>query len=270
MSEVLFPEFGDWEPTRQTLHWYSKAVTAIPRAHAEAHPKWWHVSLKVVADGLVSEKSALPDGRELWLKMDLVKHKAILYVDDDPLQEISLLDRLTSSEFAAVFLGTGAELGLNGPFDRDKFENEDQRVYEPVEVEKFLAALTNADRIFKEHKSALPGDTSPVQLWPHNFDLSVEWFGTRVEIFDDVEYPSQLNLGFYPGDTPYFYSNPWPFEKDVLLSTALPPGATWHMEGWEGTYLAYEELAGEENAAERLAEYAKIVFEITSPTLTKE
>ena len=273
MSDTAFPEFGNWEPTRQTLHWYSKAITAIPRAHAKAHPKWWHVSLRVVADGLVSEKTPLPDGRELWLKMDLVQHKAVLLVDSDPLQEIRLTDGLTSSEFAAILLGTAAEVGLSGPFDREKFENEEKREYDPAEVGKFLTALTNADRIYKNHKSSLPGETSPVQLWPHNFDLSVEWFGTRVEIIDDVEYPSQLNLGFYPGDaanSPYFYSNPWPFDRDVLLANPLPPGASWHTESWEGTILPYEELAGEENAAGRLADYAKAVFKITSPTLMKE
>ncbi len=271
MSEAIFPKFGDWEPTHQTLQWYSRGIVAVPRAHAESHPKWWHVSLKVADDGLVSDKSPLPDGRTLWLKMDLVQHKAILFVDDDPFQEISFKDGLTSSEFAARLLATAAELGLEGPYEREKYENEDKREYNPVEAGHFLSALVNADRIFKEHHSSLSGETSPVQLWPHGFDLAFEWFGTRVEIFDGVDYPSQLNLGFSLGDAatrPYFYSNPWPFERDLLLDKPLPPGASWYTEGWEGTILPYERLAGEKNAEERLLEYAKTVFNLTSPTLT--
>lgn len=272
MSEVIFPNFGDWEPTRQTLHWYSRGISAIPRAHAEAHPKWWHVSLEIVEDGLVTSKTALPDGRAIWLKMDLINHKGLLFIDDGVFHEISFLDRLSSTAFAEALLAKAAQLGLSGPYEREKFEDEDPRDYDPEEVGKFFTALVNVDRLLKQHRSTIPGEKSPVQFWPHGFDISFEWFGTRVEVYNDTAYPSQLNLGFYPGDAnnkPYFYSNPWPFDGDRLLEQPLPPGATWHTEGWEGTYLPYAELAGKADSADRFAEFARVVFDITSPTLSR-
>jgi hypothetical protein len=140
-----------------------------------------------------------------------------------------------------------------------------------------MTALTNTDRIFKEHRATLDGEKGPVQLWPHGFDLAFEWFGSRVEVHEEQgerqELPSQLNLGFYPGSpgqAPYFYSNPWPFEADALLGRTLPDGARWHTEGWHGTILPYEELAGNPNAEERLVVYARRVFELAAPTLTAE
>jgi hypothetical protein len=104
--------------------------------------------------------------------------------------------------------------------------------------------LVSTNQVFKKHIATLSGDVGQVQLWPHHFDLAVEWFGTRVVEYqegDEVqEYPSQLNLGLSPGDSghpePYFYSNPWPFEKDQLLDKSLPEGARWFTEGGKALF----------------------------------
>ena len=61
----------DGEPTRTTLHAYAHAVAALPRAHAAAHPLWWHSSLKVRPDGFVTEAMPLPDGGAALVRMDL-------------------------------------------------------------------------------------------------------------------------------------------------------------------------------------------------------
>jgi hypothetical protein len=270
----LFPALGDWQATRDTLHFYSHAVSIVPRAHLEFHPKWWHISLKVQPDGLVTEKMALPDGGQFWFKVDLRQHQVFLITNQDVAREFSIAEGLTSAEFGDQILDAVADLGLTAKYIREKYENDEPRQYDPAAAERFLAALVNADRIFKEHRATLSGDVGPVQLWPHGFDLSFEWFGTRVETYEHdgkvEENPSQLNLGFYPGGTPedqYFYSNPWPFEADELLGKPLPDGASWHTEGWQGTILPYEELVDDDEAEERLREYALAVFEICSPTL---
>ena len=108
-------------------------------------------------------------------------------------------------------------------------------------------------------------------IWPHGFDLSFEWFGTRVERFEEngevQEYPSQLNLGFYPTGDAYFYSNPWPFDES-LPANELPHGAVWNTDGWQGTKLDYADLVGDPDAAakvetmlhERLADGAAIML----------
>ena len=171
-----------------------------------------------------------------------------------------------------MVLAAAADLGLEGEYAREKFENDESRVYEPAKVTNFLTALTNANKVFELHRARLLGSAGPIQLWPHGFDLAFEWFGTRVVKYEEEgemqEYPSQLNLGFYPGAEPYFYSNPWPFETDVLLGQPLPAGTRWHTDGWQGTMLPYSELVKGSDAEERLAEFAGKVYEIASPTLT--
>ena len=275
-SRPIFPTLADFEPTRGTLQLYSRIVTAVPRAHGEFHPKWWHVSLKVLPDGLITDEIALPDGRTVRIKMDLVGHRIVLTANGDTVNTFSMAEGKPSTALAKDVLGAVSTLGLDGEYDRSKFENGDPRQYDPTLAEDFLTAMVNADRIFKQHRATL-SNVGPVQLWPHGFDLAFEWFGTRVQVYEEhgekQEYPSQLSLGFYPGSPdgpPYFYSNPWPFEGDTLSGKALPEGASWHTKGWQGTILPYEALAAGPNAEERLLAYARRVFEISSPTLTAD
>jgi hypothetical protein len=272
-SEPQFPNLTNWEPTRQTLHLYAQAVAVVPRAQAEFHPRWWHVSLKVEPDGLRTAEMARPGGL-FWLVMDLRQHQVVLHTDEGPLKQFDMTRGLTAAAFGDALLAAVAELGLAADYDRARFENGEPRQYNPAAVDRFLTALLNADRIFKEHRATLSGEVSPVQLWPHNFDLAFEWFGSRVERYEEEgqvqEHPSQINLGFYPGDpdnAPYFYSNPWPFEADKLTGNPLPQGARWFNESWQGTILPYDELAGDTDAESRLKEYARAVYDIASPTL---
>ena len=113
-----------------------------------------------------------------------------------------------------------------------------------------------------------------MQFWPHGFDLAMEWYGTRVERTEEggevKELPAQLNLGFYPGAddaSSYFYSNPWPFDGDKLLSRALPAGASWHTEGWQGAMLPYPALRDDPQAEERVLEFARAVYDVAAPLL---
>ena len=80
--------------------------------------------------------------------------------------------------------------------------------------------------------------------------------------------PAQINLGFYPAGDAYFYSNPWPFEADVLLNVDLPGSAEWHTEGWEGSTLSYADVVGSADGVDRFLAYADAVFKAAVPTLT--
>jgi len=276
-TEAFFPSLTGWESTRETLHLYSKAVGVVPRAHAEFHPKWWHISLKVQPDGLVTDNMPLPGGGIFALKMDLLGHKVVLYSSRGEVREFSTTQGLSASAFGDQVLGAVADLGLTGEYAREKFENDEPREYDPVMAETYLWALVNADRTFKKHRAGLSGELGPVQLWPHGFDLAFEWFGTRVMEYQEggqiEKYPSQLNLGFSPGESshpePYFYSNPWPFEGDQLVDKPLPSGARWFTETWQGSILEYNSLVGDSQAEDKLLAYARAVYDLASPTLTE-
>jgi hypothetical protein len=207
--------------------------------------------------------------------MDLTRHVAAMETSQGDLREFCLTEGLSATQLADRLIAATAELGLSGEYNREKFENDDPRPYDPGDAGKYLLALTTVDRVFKAHRSGLSGELGPVQLWPHGFDLAFEWFGTRQVEYEEkgetVAYPSQLNFGFSPGEsshpTPYFFSNPWPFERERLVSHELPSGARWFSESWEGSLLPYDKLAGDPQAEEKLLEYLQAVYRISSPTL---
>ena len=272
----FFPPLDDFAATRKTLHNYAQAAGVVPRTHGIAHPKWWHISLKVQPQGLTTDNIPLPDGGVLALSLDLQQHAIVLSASDGRRQTFSMQEGATGTEMGEQLIDAVAEYGLTGDYAREKFESDETRDYDPDAVARYFRAVVNADRTFKKHKVSLSGEMSPVQVWPHGFDLAFEWFGDRVETYEEEgevqEYPSQLNLGFYPGGgelEPYFFSNPWPFEEAELLDKPLPKGARWFTESWQGTILPYDQLVGDPRAEERLLDYARAVFEIASPTLSE-
>jgi len=268
----LPPMPEDWEDTRATLHAYTFAAGALPRVLSAPHEKWWHTSFEVTPDGLISHSIPLPDGGSATVRMDLRSHEVVLETDTGVARSFPMDDGLTATALGDGLIAAAADLGLEGDYDRERFESGDPRPYDPEAATAFYDVLEAVNGVFVEHRAELEGDVSPVQLWPHGFDLSFEWFGTRLEQSEEdgavVEYPSQLNLGFYPAGEAYFYSNPWPFDVEDLINNPLPDGCEWYVEDWQGTRLRYSELKDDPSATERLLGFARRVFQVAEPTLT--
>lgn len=268
----FFTSLANFEPTRQTLHVYSQAIGVVPRVHGIAHPKWWNISLKLRPDGLVTDNIPLPDGGVLALRLDLNQHRLSVASSSGEARSVSLTEGMTGSEMGEWVITAVTHFGLKNNYARERFANDEPRLYDPEQAQLFFGVLANVGRTFEKQRARLNGLVSPVQVWPHGFDLSFEWFGNRVERSEDhgevQEFPSQLNLGFYPGSEPYFYSNPWPFEAAALLDKPLPAGARWHTSGWQGAMLPYSELVDRADAEERLLQFAQAVYALAAPTLT--
>lgn len=256
----------DWEGTRATLHAYARAVSALPRALIEPDPRSWHVALSVIPQGLETRRIPLPEGGGATVRMDLTTHQVALDSGDDT-RVWPMNAGVTATRLGEELIAAAAELGLEGRYDRERFADDGARAYDPAESEQFFVALRVVNDVFADHRARLHGEVSPIHLWPHGFDLSTEWFGTRIERHGGDELASQINLGFYPAGDAYFYSNPWPFDVDELVHNPLPEACEWYVEDWHGTRLRYAALDGDPQGTERLLEFAARVFEIASPTL---
>ena len=263
------------EPTRSTLQAYSLAVGSIPRRHAIPDRRWWHVGLTVRPDGLVTEPMTLPDGGACHLRMDLRRHVVVvdpsrLPPGGEPSATVPMDAGLTAVGMGDRLLEIVGALGLAPDVDRSRFEDAaDATGYLPAIATGLFDALVAMSRVFDLRRAELPGDPGPVHLWPHGFDLSFEWFGTRVVAGDEGDAPAQLNLGFVPTGPAYLYSNPWPFDPG-LVDHDLPAGAHWNTEGWQGAVLPYDEVAGRPDGVERVLAFARRVFDLAQPTLTAD
>ncbi|MDJ0498611.1 MAG: DUF5996 family protein [Acidimicrobiia bacterium] len=268
----LLPMPDDWEPTRATLHLYAHALGVIARAHAVPNENWWHISLKVRPSGLCTDTMPLPGGGTFDLRMDFRTQEAVLETSGGEVRAVSMAAGRTGSEFGRELIGVVGEFGISADYATEKFADDEPRPYDPAGAEGFFQALVNIDHNLEIHRSSLMGAVGPLQVWPHGFDLSFEWFGTRVvgkEEGGATTSPAQLNLGFYPAGRPYFYSNPSPFDPS-LVDIELPAPAEWHTEGWEGSILYYDDLLKTDEPTALLLEYAKAVHEAARPTLTTE
>jgi len=262
----------DIEPTRASLHQYALAIGSIPRVHAEPHEKWWHVSLNLTGRGLETDSMPLPDGATFAVRLDMHSHAVVIEANGETVKSIPFGDGLTGTEMGSAVIAAVGDLGLSGEYATEKFESDEAREYDAATAAAFFEILTNIHDVYSIHRERIDASVGPLQLWPHGFDLAFEWYGTRVEEYEEhgemKAHPSQCNFGFYPAGRPYLYANPWPFEADELLGVELPSGAVWNTEGWQGSMLHYDKLAGDEAAEQRILDYFKAVFDAAEPTLT--
>jgi hypothetical protein len=275
-EKSILPSLEGWEKTRDTLHAYSKVAAVPARVLAEPHPKWWHLSLMVTSEGLLTNPmshNSIGD-RELRIFLNLNSHSLEVLTNGDLEQSLDLRDGYSATDMGSKLEDCLSGLGIEVELPKDKYADENPRDYDPEHSRRYLSAINFIDEVMKSLRSNLKGECSPVQLWPHHFDLAFEWFGSKTvsneENEEHSELSAQLNFGFAPGDAsfpdPYFYSNPWPFEQ-ALTGEPLPHGARWFSDGFEGTLLPYRTLVGDEEAARKLLDYYRRVFELAKPTL---
>jgi hypothetical protein len=269
---TVFPALpADFEPTRATLHAYANAVAALPRVHAVPHPKWWHISLKIRPDGLVTESMPFPEGGALFVRMDPRSDEIVVESSRGDRRSFPMDTGLTATEMGDALIDAATEMGLMGEYNRAKFENDEERTYDGGHATALFEALVTAEAAIAGQRNRIGGEVGPIQLWPHGFDLAFEWFGTVMvpheEDGETTELPAQINLGFYPAGDAYFYSNPWPFDGDALLGVELPAGARWNTDGWEGSMFPYADIVGHTDGVERFLEYAGVVYDAASPLL---
>lgn len=272
---MIFEDLGRWESTRDVLHNTLRVLAAVPRRFAPQHERWWHIGVRARKGGLWLNPVFLPDGGSLELGVRTADHAVVIETAAGHLKAWPLRDGPSPAELALGLFSEVNRLGLTG-LDPGVFSSVPDGPYDPDEANRYYDLIGAIDRIFAHHRKRLPGETSPTHLWPHGFDVSFEWFGTRrIELTGDGAgrmAPAQLNLGWSPGEeshpAPYFYSNPWPFD-DSLKEHSLPKGAAWMDGAWKGSILPYGELVGDPAGEERLLDYAWTVFRLAAPTLTE-
>lgn len=255
-----------WTSTRNALHGRLLAIAAVPRAHAEPQPHWWHIGLRLVPTGLTTAPVALPSGEMLTLGADLAEHIVWWETTGGSRGGLPIASG-SATEFGDRLLAEMIGLGLDDRFDREKFASDESLEYDPAAAAWLLETLGTIYPVFERHRATLEGQPGPILLWSHHLDMSFEWFGSKmVEGEDGEKAPAQLNLGYDPADDPYFYSNPWPFPEH-LLDTALPGHARWHTDGWKGTELSTAALIGDSNWEDRVLDYAATVHRLARPSL---
>lgn len=113
---------------------------------------------------------------------------------------------------------------------------------EPDQFEELARWFANADRVLQIVSENNKG-ASPVQVWPHHFDIATL---IRLDSGRDPEAVRTIGVGLSPGDSsydePYLYVTPWPY-PDAASLPDLEAGGRWHVEGWTGAVLIGTRIA---------------------------
>ncbi len=268
MNQQRFPDLSlsTWRGTRDSLHRYSRLLGAIRHGSSPRQRQWAHITLRVVPEGLITTPMPFDRGT-FGLRLDLIHHQLRILTSagenlDLPLKGQSLADFY--SEVRAAFEGLEIPWGV----DSAQFLDESAGEWDREAVSRYRRALAEIDTVFKTFKGEHREETSPVQLFPHHFDLALSWFSGRKVTGQDPENEDwaneQMTLGYATGDDsipePYFYATAYP-EPEGFVGSTLPERADWNEAGFSGAVLPYAVLVGNEQSVELLAEFLEKTHE---------
>lgn len=270
MADLTFPNLplADWQSTRDTLNSYARVLGKIRQSLTPPQSHWWHVSLRVSEDGLTTPEMPGDEetGDTLEIKLDLVNHRLIAATSKNQRWTMPFSGQ-PAHLLADTLILKLVQWDIYPEVDRSIFSTDSPGPYDGAAATAFLQTLTSINTIFQTFKAELDGRTSPVQLWPHHFDLSLVWFsGNLVPGVDpaDEEYADeQMAFGFSTGDEaipePYFYITAYPWPEEISQAT-LPAPATWYTESWRGALLLYKDVVAAPDPAQLLRDYLHAAY----------
>lgn len=265
MTESSFPELDleAWRATRDTLQGYCKVLGAVRRAASPRQRHWSHITLHTAADGLTT--TPIPAaGSSFELRLDLIRHQ-LEVVTSGGERHNQPLEGQSIARFCSQTLTALEDLDLLPQIDASAFADEAAGEWDRQAIDRFWQAWVQIDAVFSTFKGEQRHETSPVQLFPHHFDLALSWYSGRLvpeqDPADEEWSDEQMTFGFTTGDAgiaePYFYATAYP-QPEGFVGSELPAEAHWHSEGFSGAVLLYSQLVASARAQELVARFLRL------------
>lgn len=257
MTKQRFPTLDPEEflVTRDALHAYSRILGGWTSTTRPKRKHWWHASLRPSLSGVTTAVIHA----DIDFEIELSFRESVLSVRTAIGERFSeTLHGQSVSEVSGRVRNFLAANGISDQLADDvtaKLSPDSDKTftgYSAEEANKLARALAAVNASLAQFRASIREETSPIQLWPHHFDLAMLWLpGEKVpgQDPDNEEYADkQLNFGFTFGDAgipePYFYITAYPL-PDGFPSVELPDGTEWRTDGFTGAVLTYERLLKE-------------------------
>lgn len=262
---MQFPELHDWQATSRALHQASMLLGPIHNAVFAPRRNYLHLPMFIEPQGLVSQ--TLPQGGKIHINFRAATvdyQRAGGEMVSFPLADhtqgslfAALLDALRPDELANFFAEVpGADLvvGLMNQLHADPGRVEflhladvthtDPLIVNPATAAAYAGVLDTVFTATARFRARLNGHMTPIVVWPEHFDLSTLWFHPGNAAMDDQQ--AHMNFGFTPYtpgqyDEPYLYAYVYPYPES-FNPPRLPEPAFWHLEGWRGVVVKYDDL----------------------------
>jgi hypothetical protein len=276
--------FAAWRDTCATLQLFTQVVGKVRLARSPWLNHSWHVALYVTARGLST--SPIADGaRQFEIEFDFIDHTLRISTSAGERREFALPGQSVAS-FYQRLMAELADLGISVTIDEMpnelpepiRFSLDTQHAsYDADAVRRFFQILGNADRVFKQFRTAFLGKASPVHFFWGSFDLAVTRFSGRSapshpggvpHLSDAVAreaYSHEVSsAGFWPGggaiDYPAFYSYAYP-EPAGFRVTRVRPDASFFHETLGEFILPYDAVRTAELPDRALLDFLQSTYE---------
>lgn len=277
---INFPAMplATWQPTRDTIQQYAQFLGEIRAALTPRGKHWWHINLRPGVTGLVTPPIPGPDSSGTFafqMQLDFVNHRLTINSSNGqeshiPLSGQSVADLSRESLAVLARLGIVLELDVDPPLDESPAE------YDAEAAAIFWRALGQIAVTFREFKSTLREETSPVNLWPHHFDMALVWFSGRrvagVDPGDEEQADEQMSFGFSTGDEvipdPYFYISAYPM-PEKMENIQLPQDVSWTTASWQGALMMYDVVTRAKEPKQKLLNYLRSVHQAGKQLMMK-
>jgi hypothetical protein len=248
MSSWSALTYKEWAPTCDTLHAHTQVLGKLAVALAPPEPQLQHAALRLTARGWETAPLPAPDGSGAFLcALDLSLHEVAVEHSGGRSVRIALgpdravgtvtrelLEAIEELAGAVTIDPTPQEVPWSVPLDED----EEHASYDPVQVEAYFAAATQAALVLAEFRAPFRGRSTPVNAWWGSFDLAVSLFsGLSAEppsqdfIMRNAMDAQEVAVGWWPGDTRYgkaaFYAYAHPAAKGFGGVQLSPTQARW-------------------------------------------
>ena len=249
MADDKFPALDPaaLDATRRAIHAYAKVAGAWAKATRKKRKHWWHASLRPSLYGMTT--GVIYGDTDFEIELNLAEsclevrtctsiHRERLFGQSSA----ELAEKIRSALFAA---GVDEKLAPGTDVESD-FRFPD---YSPGQANLMHRTIGSIASALEDFRAGIREEKSPIQIWPHHFDLSMIWLpGPKIagqDPADEEHSDKQMNFGFAFGDEgipePYFYVTAYPL-PDELPNVELPQGTTWRSEGFSGAVLLYDDL----------------------------
>lgn len=244
--------YGEWQPTCDTLHAHTQLLGKLAAKLAPPEPQLQHSALRLTARGWETRPLPAPDGAgAIVVALDLHRHEALVERSDGGERRVPLTPNRSVAEVTRDVLAAVGPIELKlapqeVPWTVPLDEDTEHATYDVAHVERYFADATRAALVLEALRAPWRGRSTPVNAWWGSFDLAVGLFsGAPAEppsqdfIFRNAMDAQEVAVGWWPGDGRYdkaaFYAYAHPAEEGFADASLAPAAARW--DGTLGEYV---------------------------------
>lgn len=250
--------------TCDALHRYGRVLgrwittSRVPRKH------WWQGSLRPSLRGVTS--GVIYAGLHFELELNLIDSQlhARTTGGDELLRSLhGQAAEAVDQEIQEFLVGRGLDDRFV-PKDDVAAEQGESSAYSAECAQHVAGAWSSVTSAMEDLRAGIREETSPVQIWPHHFDLVMTWLpgdkiaGQDPDSIEKADYADkQMAFGFTLGDDtiaePYLYVSAYPLPA-AFPTLPLPTGTAWHTTGFQAAVTPYRVLTDSRDPTGYLAD----------------